>query len=505
MRENNEPELRERACFSIVHRPLFILHSAFSIPLMYLTKLSLTNFRNYSHLELDLAPGLTLLHGNNAQGKTNLLEAIFYLATARSPHAGAERELIRWGAASEPIPFARVEAQVDKQTGERVNLEIVLVSARPDEKTRGAAEETQPQSNRVSKRIKVNGINKRTLDLLGQINVVLFLPEDLDLVFGAPSERRRYLDTTLSQIDSKYGRALSQYGQVLEQRNALLRDFRLADTSRSNRALDVSTSRRERSFNPLELETWDQKLVEAGSYIVARRAQAVADYNQLVADIHPQLTEKRELLQIVYQPTFPLEGKAPAHQMTLGLDEIETPLQNVAARFRQQLAVLRQRELGSGMTLVGPHRDDLRFLVDNIDMITFASRGQGRTIALSLKMAEMELMRAETGEEPILLLDDVMSELDKPRRAALSHLITSASQAIISACDLDDFSEELLARARLVQVKAGQLETRAADAEPLIDSEFEQGEPIDAGIPAAEMRELPQTFSEPRDDNVSQN
>ena len=234
---------------------------------MYLTKLALTNFRNYAHLELDLTPGLTLLHGNNAQGKTNLLEAIFYLATARSPHAGAERELIRWGASSEPIPFARVQAQAVRRNDDRVHLEIVLVQA-PDE--------NQHPSARVSKRIKVNGVNKRALDLLGQINVVLFLPEDLDLVFGAPSERRRYLDTTLSQIDSKYSRSLSQYNQVLEQRNALLRDFR------------------DRAFNPFELETWDRKLVEAGSYLVARRARAVVDYNRLVADIHARLTEKRE-------------------------------------------------------------------------------------------------------------------------------------------------------------------------------------------------------------------
>lgn len=398
---------------------------------MHLTKLALTNFRNYAHLELDLTPGLTLVHGNNAQGKTNLLEAVFYLATARSPHAGAERELIRWGASSEPIPFARVQAQAVRRNDDRVHLEIVLVQA-PDENRHPSA--------RVSKRIKVNGVNKRALDLLGQINVVLFLPEDLDLVFGAPSERRRYLDTTLSQIDSKYGRSLSQYNQILEQRNALLRDFR------------------ERAFNPFELETWDRKLVEAGSYIVARRARAVADYNRLVADIHARLTAKGEELQIVYQPTFPLEGPMPEQQMALNLEPAFTPLEGTRTQFTRQLEQMRQRELGAAMTLVGPHRDDLRFFVDGVDMITYASRGQGRTIALSLKMAEMELMRGETGEEPILLLDDVMSELDKPRREALSHLIKNASQAIISTTDLDHFAEELLAKARIVRVVEGTIE-----------------------------------------------
>ena len=213
---------------------------------MRLSQLALTNFRNYPHLELTLGPGITLLYGNNAQGKTNLLEAIFYLATARSPHAGAERELIRWGASEEPIPFARVEALVERQSGQTVKLEIVLVTS-ADDKANTVA--------RVSKRIKVNGVNKRALDLLGNLNVVLFLPEDLDLVFGSPGERRRYLDTTLSQIDPKYSRALTQYNQVLEQRNALLKEFR------------------ERSFNAAELEPWNQKLIENGAYVMARRAR----------------------------------------------------------------------------------------------------------------------------------------------------------------------------------------------------------------------------------------
>ncbi|MGE5140310.1 MAG: DNA replication/repair protein RecF [Rudaea sp.] len=400
---------------------------------MHLTNLELTNFRNYTHLELDLAPGLTVLHGNNAQGKTNLLEAIFFLATARSPHAGAERELIRWGASSEPIPFARVQVEGVKRIDIPVKLEIVLVQAQ---------EEGQPTAGRVTKRIKVNGIGKRALDLIGQINVVLFLPEDLDLVFGSPGDRRRYLDTTLSQIDSRYSRALSQYNQVLEQRNALLRDLR------------------ERSFTPAELAPWDAKLIENGSYLVARRAQAVADYNLIIRDIHPRLTEKREELRIVYQPTVPLDGPLTESQLPLQLEPAAAPLDHVRRQFEKQLQAMRHRELGAGITLVGPHRDELRFFIDHVDMITYASRGQGRTIALSLKMAERELMRAETGEEPILLLDDVMSELDRPRRRALSDLIGTASQAIVSCTDLEDFSEELIGQACVYEVSEGAIGSR---------------------------------------------
>lgn len=411
---------------------------------MRLTQLALYNFRNYPHLELVLEPGITLLYGNNAQGKTNLLEAIFYLATAHSPHAGAERELIRWGASEEPIPFARVEALVERQSGQTAKLEIVLVTS---------ADDKPNVSPRVSKRIKVNGVNKRALDLLGNLNVVLFLPEDLDLVFGSPGERRRYLDTTLSQIDPKYSRALTLYNQVLEQRNALLKEFR------------------ERSFNAAELEPWNQKLIENGAYVMARRAQTVDSYNRLVAEIHPRLTTKHEVLRLQYQPTIPLTAFAEpdTRQLGLGISPSPAPIDQIGAAFRQQLTELRPREVGAALTLVGPHRDDLRFFVDGVDMITYASRGQGRTIAVSLKMAEMELMRAETGEEPVLLLDDVMSELDKPRRAALSDSVLNSSQAILSATDLDDFTPAFLNKARIFTVSEGKIQAPENGAEALAE------------------------------------
>ena len=375
---------------------------------MQITRLALTNFRNFPHLELDFPSGLTLLLGNNAQGKTNLLEAIFFLATARSPHAHAERELIRWGASTEPIPFARIEAQIIRRNDETITLEIVLVQSTDDK---------GESVGRVSKRIKVNGVNKRALDLLGQVNVALFLPEDLEIVFGAPGERRKYLDTTLSQIDPKYGRALSKYGQVLEQRNALLRELRERGSSGATPALDI----------------WDEQLVAEGTYIITRRAETIERYNQLIDQIHPRLTDRHEKLRLAYQPSVEHE-------------------KNVREQFIRQLSALRSREVGAAMTLVGPHRDDVRFFIDGVDMITYASRGQGRTIALSLKMAEVELMRAEVKDDPVLLLDDVMSELDRPRRRAISEAILNASQAIISATDIEDFSDGLRSSARVFAV-----------------------------------------------------
>jgi DNA replication and repair protein RecF len=407
---------------------------------MQLTRLALTNFRNYAHLELDLSPGVTLLQGDNACGKTSLLEALFYLATARSPHAGAERELIRWGASVEPIPFARVETEVERGNGTRTQIEIVLVQA--EEKNRAAPGEidvARKPNGRVNKRIKVNGVGKRAIDLLGELNAVLFLPEDLDLVFGSPGDRRRYLDTTLAQIDPRYGRALSKYDKVVEQRNSLLREFR------------------ERTYDPHALDIWDRQLIEEGTYIVARRTDAIERYNHLVAEIHAHLTAQREQLRLVYQPSVAFDLAAPK--------EARQP--DIARNFARQLEALRPRELGAAMTLVGPHRDDLRFLVTRnpstvaqgdataMDATTYASRGQGRTIALALKLAEVALMRAETGEDPVLLLDDVMSELDVARRVALAQAMLDAPQAIVTATDLNDFTPGFLERARVMRVCEG--------------------------------------------------
>ena len=396
---------------------------------MQLTRLALSNFRIYTRFELEFPLGVTLIQGNNAYGKTSLLEAIFYLATAHSPHAGAVRELVRWGASEEPIPFARLEADVAKANDTRTQIEIVLVQAE---------EKNQKINGRVTKRIKVNGIAKRAIDLLGELNVVLFLPDDLNLVFGSPSDRRRYLNITLAQIDSRYGRALSKYHNVLEQRNSLLRSFQ------------------ERAFKPNELAVWDSQLIEQGAYLIARRAETITRYNQLVADIHPRLTDNRESLRLVYQPSV-TTPTLPSPVTNRGGEDIAT-------QFARQLETMRPREIGSGTTLVGPHRDDVRFFIDRLpdsdnsmDAITYASRGQGRTIALSLKLAEVALMRAETGQDPVLLLDDVMSELDAARRTALAQTVLNTSQAIITATDLSDFDEEFLSTARVLKMNEGEI------------------------------------------------
>jgi DNA replication and repair protein RecF len=383
---------------------------------MRLTHLTLHNFRNYVRLDLDLPPGVGVMCGDNAQGKTNLLEAIYYLATSRSPHAGADREIVNWLTAErEPLPYARLVGRVARAAGD-VTVEITLTRQEND-------------AGRYHKQIRLNGVAKRAMDLLGQLNVVLFLPEDIALVSGAPSLRRRYLDATLCQIDAAYCRELSRYNRIVTQRNALLRDLR------------------ERGGDPAQLAFWDERLVEHGGHVVARRRKALVTLDELAHAVHAEITDGAEQLHLQYVPSVELA-------------EEETPEQ-IAATFRAQTLALRQREIPAGVTLVGPHRDEMRFQIDDVDSGVYGSRGQQRTAALALKLAEVGLMRRETGEHPVLLLDDVLSELDAHRRRFLLHFLDDGpQQAIITTTDLHNLPAAFLQRCQIWHVHMGRLQPR---------------------------------------------
>ncbi len=414
---------------------------------MRIEHLSLTNFRNYTRLELDLPGHTILLQGDNAQGKTNLLEAIYYLATTRSPYAGAEHELVNWLAENQDLPHARLMAQVRKGDSS-LRIEITLVRTQPLG-ANSSALSLETKAPRYRKHIKVNGVNKRALDLIGQVNVVLFLPEDIVLVAGSPGGRRRYLDATLCQIDPRYCRTLQKYNRVLTQRNHLLRTLR------------------EREGDLDQLFFWDRSLVENGAYLVACRQEVVKELDGLAQAIHLELTGQKERLRLRYEPSFdPSRSPPSGYQLPLELDlpsepgicQPGTALEQIAEAFRAQLHELRGREILQGMTLIGPHRDDLRFLVGGIDLTTYGSRGQQRTAALALKLAEVKLIAQKVGEQPILLLDDVMSELDDARRGYLMQMIDGAQQAILTTTDLKAYSTEFLQEATLLRVREGRIE-----------------------------------------------
>lgn len=390
--------IRDRLCYN---RPMHVNH------------LSLHNVRNFVRLDLDLTPGVTVLLGDNAQGKTNLLESIYYLATSRSPLAGSDRELVNWlSVEREPLPYARLVGKVTRGDGP-VTIEITL---------------TQQNNNgsRYRKQIHVNGVARRATDLLGQLTAVLFMPEDITLVSGAPGGRRRYLDAMLCQIDPAYCRALVRYNQVITQRNSLLRDLW------------------ERAGDPNQLLFWDQRLVDHGAYLIARRRDALAALDELGSGIHAELTDGLERLHLEYQPNVVLgEKTAPA---------------DISAAFQAQLRGVRNREIPAGVTLTGPHRDDFSFLINDVDAGVYGSRGQQRTAALALKLSEVALMHRETGEHPVLLLDDVLSELDARRRRFLIQWLSAGpQQAVITTTDLHALPQAFLHHCRLWRVDMGRL------------------------------------------------
>jgi DNA replication and repair protein RecF len=401
---------------------------------MHLAHLSITNFRNYVRSDLDFSKPITVVQGANAQGKTNLLEAVYYLATAESPRAHTDSELINWLANEEQPPFARLEGRIEGGEDLR-ELTIVLLNA----------------NERLQKEIRINGVKRRTLDLVGQLKVVLFMPEDIDLIAGSPEARRRYLDSAISQMNRPYARALQEYNRVLVQRNSLLRQLR------------------ERPGDPRQLEFWNQRLTEQGSQLVVGRLETVAQLDEFVQDIHPRLTGGGERLHLLYRASLPLDGAQglvqyrqlplddPHRQRSSHAGAMPTSA-SVKALFQQQLEEQQEEELVRGMTLVGPHRDDLRFLVGGVDMCVYGSRGQQRTISISLKLAEMELIRAKTWEEPILLLDDVMSELDEERRRYLMEAIHGDQQVIVTTTDLGYFDPSFLEQAAVWRVQEGRID-----------------------------------------------
>lgn len=394
---------------------------------MYIRHLSLTNFRNFTQLELELPTHVVLLHGSNAQGKTNLLEAIYYLATSRSPQTTTDHDVINWSADQEElVSYVRLATEV--MVGDRARqIEIVI------QKELGR-ESANANRGRLRKQIRVDRAKRRALDLIGQINVVLFMPQDMALVDGPPSGRRRYLDVALCQVDPEYCRALSRYNRVLSERNALLRQWH------------------QRQRDPDELSYWNDQLVSYGVTVVHRRRDAVSELNQRAAELHDRLSGGAERLQLVYQPTFPVQPNDTAGSLS--------------DAYQSTLDHYRQREIERGMTLIGPHRDEVRFVVnDEIDLGKFGSRGQQRTAVVALKLAEVTWMHQRTGEWPILLLDEVLAELDANRRDFLLAQVNGVEQTLITTTDPAFFDVALLAEMTLLRVEAGQvLLEHASDA-----------------------------------------
>lgn len=409
---------------------------------MYIEQLTLRDFRNYRQLDITLPRGLLLFVGGNAQGKSNLLEAIYLLATTRSVRAATEGELVNREATREGPAVARLVGTAQRRGGS-VQVEVAIM-ARP------AGGQAPPSRLAASKRLRVNGVVRRASETVGQVTAVLFTTQDIDLVGGAPSLRRRYLDITLSQVDPAYLRALQRYAKIVVQRNALLRRIQEGAAG-----LD-------------QLSFWDEEMAREGAYVTGSRGRAVSSLSVLARETHRALSGGEEDLSLIYQPQLSRawDGKRVAAAST---DEL-------VAALLEALASGRQRDVGAGVSLTGPHRDDLLFLLDGVSAAAFASRGQQRTAALALRLAEARFLLDRGGEHPILLLDDVLSELDESRRAAIMAAASEFEQVLITSVDADRFDRVglssavgrggpvLPAGATLYRVVAGRVEQQAGAA-----------------------------------------
>lgn len=395
---------------------------------MYLAHLTLHEFRNYRELDLALGRGLFLFYGDNAQGKTNLLEAVAMLATGSSFHAAADREVVNWRA---PEHVARLRGDVKRRDDEDVQVEIMVYDPTPPQFDEQPVSTIALPANTPRKRIKINGIPKRTMELIGQMRVVLFAPADLHLVDGSPDERRRFLDRTLCQVQPRYCQALVQYRKVIVQRAALLKRVR------------------DREDDPRMLDYLDEKLTALASQIVFERQRMIEFLNGQTGALQEMLSGGGERLRIVYRPSFKLD---PAWNV------IEAEQQ-----YRTQLRQARSKEIHQGVCLLGPHRDDLDFVVNNVNMQTYGSRGQQRTAALAAKLAELAYMRANTAEEPLLLLDDVFSELDDQRRAHLLQEVQRHEQVLLTATIPASLPPSMLEQTTVYHVIDGTVRRTDAD------------------------------------------
>ena len=368
---------------------------------MRLTRLQLEDFRSYAAAELRPEPGLTVVSGPNGAGKTNLLEAIFLAVTGRSHRSTVDSELVRHGR-----PFARIRLDlVNPASDEAARIEVILPGT-----------DASPE---IRKRVSVNGLARRSSSVSETARAVLFRPEEMLLLVGAPGERRRFLDAILSQGNRRASRDLAELSRILAQRNALLRAIRREETTVDGLAF------------------WDEQLADVGARVMLARCSLVAELDRRIPPLHDSVAPLEEMddrVRIGYVDN--LKDAWPERPDPRNEDPSPPDPAPLVEAFRRRIAELRQKELWNGVTLVGPQRDDLRVELGGREVATHASRGQQRTIILAMKLAETDLLAAGDAPAPIVLLDDVFSELDADRSERTLALLLERGQVLVTTADL---------------------------------------------------------------------
>jgi len=407
---------------------------------MYLKRLSLTNFRKFTRLDIDIPQQVVLLAGANAQGKTSVLEAIYFLAAFTSFQTHADRQIVNfYEAKNNPLTVTRLVAEYQRSKNKhRLEARLILEPT-------GVL-----NAQRLRKEVLLDGVKKPVNEVIGHFNAVVFVPQMSQIIEGAPEDRRRYLNLALAQSTPAYARILSEYNQALTQRNALLKLLGERGGNSDKRSSPVD-----------QLDVWDEALARLGAQIILWRIEAIQQIERLAARVHHELTRGAEILRLSYEPAFDPLPK-PEKQLGLKIDTVvdrsHLELNEIRDGFRAGLSALRNEEIARGVTTIGPHRDELRFLANDIDLGNYGSRGQVRTTLLSLKLAEVNWMKDRTGEWPVILLDEVMAELDLQRRADLLKYVGESEQVLFTTADLHLFPEDFVEKANVWHLEGGKIE-----------------------------------------------
>jgi len=387
---------------------------------MFLTHLSLTNFRAFSRLDMDMPRRILLLVGDNAQGKTSLLEAVYFFSTFTSIQSSSDRQAINFLVLEEPIPVSRLVANFVRDDHQH-QIEIRLI----------LEQNGNGNGQRFRKEILVDGNKRSAYQAVGLFNAVILLPFMTRIIEGGPEERRKYMNYALAQVIPGYAKALSEYSQSLAQRNALLKQI-------AERNSDIS-----------QLDYWDTIIAERGSILQFHRVKAIQEIEILANKIHRSLTDDREILQFSFLPALNFNNSQKNDYL---LDKNKGDFQQL---FLDSLKVKQKEEILRGVTTIGPHRDELRFIVNDLDMGDYGSRGQIRTTMLALKLAELEWMKNQTGEKPVLLLDETLAELDQKRREKLLQAIIDGDQTILTTTDMKLFNHDFSEHATIWHIQQG--------------------------------------------------
>lgn len=396
---------------------------------MIIRQLSLTNFRAFKRLELDFPSNLNLIVGENAQGKTSVLEAVHLLSLLTSPIAGHDRQMIRFLALENEIPVGRLVAVVEKANKvHRIEVRLIIG---------GSGNGT----TRLRKEVIIDGSKRKLLNAVGYFNSVIFLPQMTRIIEDGPDERRKYLNRTLSQAFPGYVRALSAYNQGIIRRNALLKQIYEQSSSRD------------------QLIYWDELIAEHGAVIIHTRAKAIRALSEHMHAQHEKLTHGQEQIMLSYLPSI-VSSKGsreqPGLELTDGITE-NISVDVIKKIFLKKLKDQQNEEVRRGVTTIGPHRDELRFIVNNLDLGIYGSRGQIRTAVIALKLAEVYWLQAQTGEPPVLLLDEMLAELDQQRRQDLLGVLEENSQSILTTTDLHLFDPIFIEKCRVWVIHNGKI------------------------------------------------